>query len=210
MGNLLKLKQMFKATCLVATATIASAVKLSSQGDRTMDEVREMASEYCLAPISQVNALKIWSEITLGRTTGEMTKEEGLRAVQIINKALGDDVQLNLVNADAMGLENCVKEGANAAKNASNTLTCIANQINAWSGAANNRCLQQMNVDDRMDWWSPALAAWANSDRNPKNQLVQVAAKKVDKKAAAAKALAFARAHSAAAMRAKAAAKRRF
>merc|ERR1712166_1179992 len=193
MGNLLKLKQMFKATCLVATATIASAVKLSSQGDMNMDDVREMASQYCLAPISQVNALKIWSEITLGRTTGEMTKEEGLRAVQIINKALGDDVQLNLVNADAMGLENCVKEGANATKNASNTLTCIANQINAWSGAANNRCLQQMDVDDRMDWWNPALAAWANSDRNPKNQLVQVAAKKVDKKALAAKAHAAAR-----------------
>merc|ERR1712160_215601 len=195
MGNLLKLKQMFKATCLVATATIASAVKLSSQGDRTMDEVREMASEYCLAPISQVNALKVWSEITDGRTTGDMTKEEGLRAVQIINMALDDDVKLSIANADAMGLENCVKEGANAAKNASNTLTCVANQINLWSGAAKNRCLQQMNVDDRMDWWNPALAAWANSDRNPKNQLVQVADKKVDKRAVAEKALALAKSH---------------
>merc|ERR1712166_568149 len=195
MGNLLKLKQMFKATCLVATATIASAVKLSSQGDRTMDEVREMASGYCLAPIKQVNALKIWSEITLGRTTGDMTKEEGLRAVQIINMALDDDVKLSIANADAMGLENCVEEGANAAKNASNTLTCVANQINLWSGAAKNRCLQQMNVDDRMDWWNPALSAWANSDRNPKNQLVQVAAKKVDKRAVAEKALALAKSH---------------
>merc|ERR1712195_369997 len=210
MGNLLKLKQMFKATCLVATATIASAVKLSSQGDRTMDEVREMASGYCLAPISQVNALKIWSEITGGRTTGDMTKEEGLRAVQIINMALGDDVQLNMANADAMGLENCVEEGANAAKNASKTLTCVANQINDWSGAANNRCLQQMNVDDRMDWWNPALSAWAHSDLNPKNQLVQVAAKKVDKKALAAKAYATMRAKRDAAMRAKAAARRYF
>merc|ERR1712195_243447 len=175
-----------------------------------MDDVREMASEYCLAPISQVNALKVWSEITDGRTTGDMTKEEGLRAVQIINMALGDDVKLSIANADAMGLENCVKEGANAAKNASNTLTCVANQINLWSGAAKNRCLQQMNVDDRMDWWNPALSAWAHSDLNPKNQLVQVAAKKVDKKALAAKPMASARAHSAAAMRAKAAARRYF
>merc|ERR1712166_1285775 len=107
MGNLLKLKQMFKATCLVATAT-----KLSSQGDMNMDDVREKARDICLAPINQVNALKIWSEITDGRTTGDMTKEEGLRAVQIINMALGDDVQLNIPNADAMGLENCVEEGA--------------------------------------------------------------------------------------------------
>merc|ERR1712166_1473811 len=195
MGNLLNFKQMFKATCLVATATIASAVKLSSQGGMNMDDVREKARDICLAPISQVNALKIWSEITGGRTTGDMTKEEGLRAVQIINMALGDDVQLNIANADAMGLENCVEEGANAAKNASNTLTCVANQINLWSGAANNRCLQQMNVDDRMDWWNPALSAWAHSDLNPKNQLVQVAAKKVDKKAAAEKALALAKSH---------------
>merc|ERR1712166_1731439 len=195
MGNLLKLKQMFKATCLVATATIASAVKLSSQGDMNMDDVREMASEYCLAPISQVNALKVWSEITGGRTTGDMTKEEGLRDVQIINMALGDDVKLSIANADAMGLENCVKEGANAAKNASNTLTCVANQINLWSGAAKNRCLQQMNVDDRMDWWNPALAAWAHSDLNPKNQLVQVAGMKVDKRAVAEKALALAKSH---------------
>merc|ERR1712166_24033 len=193
MGNLLKLKQMFKATCLVATATIASAVKLSSQGDMNMDDVRAKASGFCLAPIKQVNALKVWSEVTLGRTDGDMTKEEGLRAVQIINMALGDDVKLSIANADAMGLENCVKEGANAAKNASNTLTCVANQINLWSGAAKNRCLQQMNVDDRMDWWNPALAAWANSDRNPKNQLVQVAAKQVDKKAVEAKALALAK-----------------
>ena len=154
-----------------------------------------MASEYCLAPISQVNALKVWSEITDGRTTGDMTKEEGLRAVQIINMALGDDVQLNIANADAMGLENCVKEGANAAKNASNTLTCVANQINLWSGAAKNRCLQQMNVDDRMDWWNPALSAWANSDQNPKNQLVQIAGMKVDKRAVAEKALALAKSH---------------
>merc|ERR1712166_63802 len=195
MGNLLNFKQMFKATCLVATATIASAVKLSSQGDMNMDDVREKARDICLAPISQVNALKIWSEITGGRTTGDMTKEEGLRAVQIINMALGDDVQLNIANADAMGLENCVKEGANAAKNASNTLTCVANQINLWSGAANSRCLQQMNVDDRMDWWNPALSAWAHSDLNPKNQLVQVAAKNVDKRAVAEKALALAKSH---------------
>merc|ERR1711957_951091 len=103
MGNLLNFKQMFKATCLVATATIASA---------------------------------------------EMSEEEGKRAVQFLNGFLGDDVQLSLENAKTMGLDNCIREGANASQNASNTLSCVVSAINDWSGARDGTCRNQMRSKD--------------------------------------------------------------
>merc|ERR1711957_1079881 len=114
MGNLLNFKQMFKATCLVATATIAS---------------------------------------------GEMSEEEGKRAVRFLNGFLGDDVQLSLENAKTMGLDNCISEGANAYKNASGTLSCVVSAINDWSGAKTGKCLHQRREEDTK-WFPKAKEAW--------------------------------------------------
>merc|ERR1712160_11036 len=127
-------------------------------GPRTMEDVKRLAAEHCLAPIGQTDALYMWEQVT-GRTSGEMSEEEGKRAVQFLNDFLGDDVQLSLENAKTMGLDNCIREGAAASQNASNTLSCVVSAINDWSGAKEGTCRSQTRDKDSK-WFPKAKEAW--------------------------------------------------
>merc|ERR1711957_1063832 len=70
------------------------------------------------------------------RTSGaEMTEKEALDAVAFLNKSLNDGIQLTEANVAPMDLKKCLIKGAGAVQNASNTLTCVIDQVNIWSKA---------------------------------------------------------------------------
>merc|ERR1740117_2724675 len=166
---------MFKATCFVATATIASAVRLpvapiapaatvaTTVAPATgvaaltdMDKLKALASKNCLAKAYPEQSSYIWSQIT-GRSTGtDMTKEEALNAVEFLNKALPDGIQMNDANAEIIGVGHCL-DGDRPGKleNANTTINCGITAVNTWSGA-------NCNVADaaKAQWYPLALTAW--------------------------------------------------
>merc|ERR1740117_1289495 len=168
---------MFKATCFVATATIASAVRLpvapiapaapviapvapatGVAALTDMDKLKALASKNCLAKATPEQGSYIWSQIT-GRPSGaDMSKEEALNAVEFLNKALPAGIQMNEENANIIGVGHCldgVRPGALA--NAAKTINCGITAVNAWSGA--NCAIAKA---DRTQWYPIALNAWKN------------------------------------------------
>jgi len=173
---------MFKATCLVATATIASAVRLPVAPVMTgaatvapatatvatvapatgvaaltdMDKLKALASKNCLAKAYPEQSKYIWSQIT-GRSTGaDMTKEEALNAVEFLNKALPAGIQMNDENAKEIGVGHCLDgPSPGALANAAKTINCGITAVNTWSGA-------NCNVADaaKAQWYPLALTAW--------------------------------------------------
>merc|ERR1712160_177521 len=84
------------ATVVPATATVATVAPATGVAALTdMDKLKALASKNCLAKAYPEQSKYIWSQIT-GRSTGaDMTKEEALNAVEFLNKALPDGIQMN-------------------------------------------------------------------------------------------------------------------
>merc|ERR1711957_1131335 len=83
-----------------------------------------------------LNPKPLTSGAITNRTSGaEMTEKEALDAVAFLNKSLNDGIQLTEANVAPMDLKKCLIKGAGAVQNASNTLTCVVNQVNIWSKA---------------------------------------------------------------------------
>jgi len=85
-----------------------------------------------------------------------MTEKEALDAVAFLNKSLNDGIQLTEANVAPMDLKKCLIKGAGAVQNASNTLTCVVNQVNIWSKADCSLAAK------RFYWYPVALKAWFN------------------------------------------------